>query len=147
MDKDGLIGSFYSWDILSENLAIKHIVKSFVEHSGTSIPKEITWFFCCDRLNDGDRKPINLIFKNEKYDGHLEKGADGHSRTIMFWRGPLMDKFQDVYSNVGVYPISCFERISTNVYLVQFINECSLENADKYRNRPYLRMLELLRND
>ena len=54
----GDIGKFYSWEIISDKIAIKNCDKSFFEHRVSGIPKEIRWFFNVENIQKGERIEI-----------------------------------------------------------------------------------------
>ena len=43
-------GTFSSWTIENEDIAIKQCDKSVFEHYGSAVPREIYWFFRADSL-------------------------------------------------------------------------------------------------
>ncbi|MCF0113817.1 MAG: hypothetical protein HUJ56_00580, partial [Erysipelotrichaceae bacterium] len=46
-------GEFYSWTIVNDKTAIKKSDKSFYEHRGSGVPKDIKWFFDAEDMKHG----------------------------------------------------------------------------------------------
>ncbi len=53
-------GQYDSWEIIDENTAVKHCDKSFFDHNGSGVPKEITWFFRAEQLDLGEKIPLSI---------------------------------------------------------------------------------------
>lgn len=119
---------FYSWEIINDITAIKNCDKSFFEHRGSGVPREIRWFFDSEDIQNGQRIPLILIYKNNEYNAHIEMERSQHSRTRIFWESDLKKEFYDVLKNYRLksekeneYPSIEFTKIFGNTYEVEFI--------------------------
>jgi 5-methylcytosine-specific restriction enzyme A len=82
--------SAYSWDVLSDSVAVKRMDKSSFLHGGTGIPKEVAPFF--DLPDEGltESKSITLEVDGSKYDAHIEMDAT-LARFRLFWKSDLSE--------------------------------------------------------
>jgi len=55
-----LYGKFDSWEIVDENTAIKHCDKSFFDHNGSGVPRDICWFFRAEDIPKGNVLQVAL---------------------------------------------------------------------------------------
>ena len=124
----GETGKFYSWEIIDEITAIKNCDKSFFQHRGSGVPKEIRWFFDSEDIQNGEQKPIILIYKDNEYKAHIEMESSNLSRTRMFWKSDLKKEFDEVLKDYRLnsgkengYPSIKFTKIFGNTYEVEFI--------------------------
>ena len=131
----GETGKFYSWEIIDNITAIKNCDKSFFQHRGSGVPREIRWFFDSENLQNGEQKPLILIYENNEYNAHIEMESSQLSRTRMFWKSDLKKEFDGVLKDYRLksgkengYPSIKFTKIFGNTYEVEFI-ELDLLNA------------------
>lgn len=124
----GEIGRFFSWEIIDEITAIKNCDKSFFEYRGSGVPREIRWFFDSENLQNGEQKPLILIYENNEYNAHIEMESSQLSRTRMFWKSDLKKEFDGVLKDYRLksgkengYPSIKFTKIFGNTYEVEFI--------------------------
>ncbi len=124
----GDTGKFYSWEIVSDVIAIKNCDKSFFEHRGSGVPKEIRWFFDCENVQNGEQIPLILIYNDKQYNAHIEMESSKHSRTRIFWKPDLKKEFNEVLKDYRLklgkedgYPSIKFTKIFGNTYEVEFI--------------------------
>lgn len=124
----GDTGKFYSWEIVSDVIAIKNCDKSFFEHRGSGVPKEIRWFFDCENVQNGEQIPLILIYNDKQYNAHIEMESSKHSRTRIFWKPDLKKEFNEVLKDYRLklgkedgYPSINFTKIFGNTYEVEFI--------------------------
>ena len=93
------IGSFYSWDIISETVAQKHCDKSFFTDNGSGVPKEICWFFDAENIQPGEKKKIKLWYGlQHSFTGHLSNDSTDRRRVRIFWDADLGKRF-DIYKD------------------------------------------------
>lgn len=123
------IGSFYSWECLSDTVVLKHCDKSFFEFKNSGIPQEITWFFGSDELQYPDRKDITIIFNNKEYRAFTLKTPDD-SRVRLYWDSTLKGEFASVRDRCPSFPTARFQRIADSVYQVQFIDFDRIQKDD-----------------
>lgn len=96
------LGVFDSWTILNENTAIKKCDKSFFEHNGSGIPREITWFFDADQLSLGESTPVKLWYQGEKYEGKIRIESMELGRARIFWEADLGKQWKSLQGKPGV---------------------------------------------
>lgn len=131
---------FYSWEIINDTVAIKKCDKSFFEHRGSGVPKEIRWFFNAENISRGERMEINLLYESKKYKAHIEMNNFGSLRTRIIWIQDLKKEFDDIlikYSGQSEkndqYPSIKFIKLSENCYKVEFID---LDELNDYEVNP-----------
>lgn len=124
----GETGKFYSWEIIDDITAIKNCDKSFFQHKGSGVPKEIRWFFDSEDIQNGEQKPLILKYENNEYNAHIEMESSQLSRTRMFWKSELKKEFDEVLKNYRIksgeengYPSLEFKKIDDNTYEIEFI--------------------------
>jgi hypothetical protein len=92
--------SAYSWDVLSDDVAIKHLDKSSFLYRGTGIPREIASFFELPENGLLAPKPIQLMLGTTIYEAHIHMDAV-NSRYRLFWKtdfaDQLIERFPYIY--------------------------------------------------
>lgn len=122
----------YSWKILSDDTAIKHMDKSTFLHHGSGIPKDSTWFF--EIPTEAIDEPITVILQegNTNYDAQI-KMDKVLSRYRLFWRADFSElirqrfptyhqAFSENQVPTGELPTISFKRTPSNHYIVDFID-------------------------
>ena len=122
-------GRFYSWEIISEDVAVKECDKSFFDYNGSGLPKEVRPFFNSEALREGEHKDIVLRFQGVAYNAHIirESPSVGHGRTRIFWESRLGNIFSDFYKISQSYPTVRFQRVESNIFEVVFFNLKKIE--------------------
>ncbi|MFC1654641.1 HNH endonuclease [Myxococcota bacterium] len=126
----------YSWDLLSDNVAIKHMDKSAFVHNGTGIPREIASFFHLPESGLTEPRPVVLQVEDKKYDAQCTMDAV-LSRFRLFWRTDFSElirerfpHFHSVFSSGGSFegdrPQMHLERIQSDVYRVSFSDPATM---------------------
>lgn len=110
-------GSYDSWDIIDEKTAVKHCDKSFFEHNGSGVPKEICWFFGAEKLEVGQSVPLTLMYEGQKYSGRISNETTDRRRVRVFWG-------RDLANQLGQYkeldsPIATFKHVGEFKYEIQ----------------------------
>ena len=118
-------GTYASWEIVSETIAIKQCDKSVFERHVSAISHEINWFFRADSLDSGTKRNIKLLYGGKEYDAYIEREKHELSRTRIFWHKDLGDEFAD-YNEPGNYPRLKFERIADDVYDISVLEDTKL---------------------
>lgn len=113
-------GIFDSWEIIDENTAIKTCDKSFFEHNGSGIPKDICWFFGADQLDQGEAIGITLQYEDSKYNGRIVTESSDHKRVRLLWNSDLGKQFLKLRS-AGIQK-AIFKKAGENIYNVSFQN-------------------------
>ena len=111
------LGRFYSWEIVNETTAIKHCDKSFFEHSGSGIPKEICWFFDADSIVGAETRTIQLLYSGSEFSGRLATDSVGQGRVRIFWNSDLSKLFSEYQKDKNI--TATFHRIDKNKYEIQ----------------------------
>ena len=91
----------YSWKVLQEDVALKSIDKTCIEHNVTGIPKEVLFFFLAENLDKTKR--IKLSFKGKPFLAQLKVS---NSRVRMFWSrnfSELLEKHLPPHRNANEY--------------------------------------------
>ena len=116
----GKVGTFDSWEIISDTTAIKHCDKSFFNYNGSGIPKGICWFFGADDLVPGGKIAITLQYQTKSYDARVINESTDRKRTRIFWGselGSLFNQYRD-----AKFAATAFHRVSENVYRIEMAN-------------------------
>ena len=109
------IGRFDSWEIVNASTAIKHCDKSFFEHNGSGVPKDICWFFDADNLNAGKTKQIKLIYNGDEYTGKVSNDTTDWRRIRIFWNAELGKRFG---VHKGKNTEATFKKIDVDIFEV-----------------------------
>lgn len=132
-------GEYYSWTVIDDDTAIKHMDKSSFEHHGSGIPKGMVGFFDRFDMKPGDRRDIVLRVRGERYDGHIECGSVNGNRYRIFWEMGLQSRIQDIFDYdfvkfSGDYPYMTFNRIDDTEFEVFFSDgkTVELESDEEY---------------
>ena len=119
-------GNFYSWEIIDDITAIKNCDKSFFEHNSSGVPTEIRWFFDFKDIQNGEQRPLILIYKGDEYKAHIESSK--LSRTRIRWKADLKKEFDVALKDYRIksekengYPSLEFKKTNSNSYEVKFI--------------------------
>ena len=88
-EEEHKLGTFDSWEIIDENTAIKTCDKSFFEHKGSGVPKNICWFFDAEDISSGESNEIELLFDGNTYIGKLRNDTTDRRRIQIFWNTDL----------------------------------------------------------
>ena len=114
------IGSFDSWDIISNTTAIKHCDKSFFNYNGSGIPKEICWFFDAQDLAPGGKIAITLQYQQKTYDARIINETTDRRRTRIFWGSELGASFNQYRASGSAS--AAFHKVGERVYKVEMSN-------------------------
>jgi len=110
---------FYSWQILSENVAQKEIDKSFILYGMTGVPKEVRDFFLVSNTVSGFKKKFIIQYENREYESQIEMRSD---RSRLFFNKEFRKIIQKKYSHIYKMFTSVTEiNINIKLPLFQFI--------------------------
>ena len=115
-----LTGTFDSWEILSSDIAVKTCDKSFFEHNGSGVPKDICWFFNAEDIPSGESRKITLRFEGTDYSAKVRNDSTDRRRIQILWNADLGKQFNRYAKAEAVK--AQFTRISDTVYDVSFNN-------------------------
>lgn len=123
------LGEFYSWNLLQDDVAIKKGDKSFFEHNGSAIPKEIKWFFNCEGLQTSESREVMFDYQGRQYDGRLMN--DPFDRCRIYWNTELGEEFQSHHrAESGEYPLIRFQRTAPDRYQIDFLDSEAIGAAE-----------------
>jgi 5-methylcytosine-specific restriction protein A len=124
--------SAYSWEVLSNSVAVKRMDKSAFLHHGTGVPKEIAFFFNLPEGGLSEPMPVILAVGDVQHEAHFQMDAQ-FERFRLFWKSDFstlikqrFPSFYDIYASDedddGTKPPQmCFRRLRPDAYLVEFI--------------------------
>lgn len=112
------LGAYDSWEIIDKNAAIKHCDKSFFEHNGSGVPKDIGWFFYASTVEQGSSKAISFIWHDREYAGRIQKDSSEAQRIRVFWNSELGSEFAR-YRTVSDAALR-FDRQDEDHYILSF---------------------------
>ena len=115
-----LTGTFDSWEILSADIAVKTCDKSFFEHNGSGVPKDICWFFNAEDIPSGESQIITLRFEGADYSAKVRNDSTDRRRIQILWNADLSKHFNR-YAKAEAAKAQ-FTRISDTVYEVSINN-------------------------
>lgn len=120
---------YHSWEILTQDVAIKHCDISVFQHHGSGIPIESRWFWGVDNLIYPDKVYYILKFAGKKYKAYIE--LDINNRTRLFWYQDLSHIFNELVKPEfnSFFPYLRFERTSKDVFNISFIDIQDVERG------------------
>ena len=113
-------GHFDSWEIIDEYTAIKTCDKSFFEHNGSGVPRDICWFFSAEHIPSGASQQVTVRFEGNEYTAKIRNDSTDRRRIQILWTadlGKLFKRFAETE-----HPKAKFSRISEAIYEVSFEN-------------------------
>ena len=103
------VGIFDSWTIVDENTAIKSCDDDFHNNLESGVPRGISWFFKAEKLENGGKIQIKLLYDGDQYDGHVSKI---NNRVRISWYENLYARIKDY----GIGSNATFRRIDEDTY-------------------------------
>ena len=92
--------STYSWDVLSNSVAVKHMDKSVFLHHGAGVPREMASFFNLPKGELIQSRPVTLEVDDAQYDAHIQMDVQ-YERNRLFWKSDfsaiIKQRFPDLY--------------------------------------------------
>lgn len=92
--------SFYSWEIITDDVAIKRADKSLFLYGVTGIPKEIRSFFLFSNAVMGQSREISVEYDNKVYKAIIEMDNNRNPRSRMFFDSEFKKVIQHEYPQV-----------------------------------------------
>jgi len=86
-------GHFDSWEIVDDNTAIKTCDKSFFEHNGSGVPKDICWFFQAENIPSGESVPVTIRYNGSDYIAKVRNDSTDRRRIQILWTADLGKQF------------------------------------------------------
>ncbi len=116
-------GNYYSWTIVSDEVAIKHMDKSTFDHHGSGIPEEISSFFVPDFKIGEKRIDLQLYDDDFTYNAHIKN--DQHDRYQIHWQVDLVNVIHQLFDYhpalvVKEYPYMKFQKTGDFEYKISF---------------------------
>lgn len=111
------LGTFDSWEIISESVAVKTCDSSFFNHHGSGIPIAIRWFWEAEELENGSRRDFQISYNGKYYSAHVEKESSQNGRTRLFWSTDLAKEIQNLekYSECK----ASYTKQSSDIYVLE----------------------------
>lgn len=111
------LGTFDSWEIISESVAVKTCDSSFFNHHGSGIPIAIRWFWEAEELENGSRRDFQISYNEKYYSAHVEKESSQNGRTRLFWSTDLAKEIQNLekYSECK----ASYTKQSSDIYVLE----------------------------
>lgn len=124
MEGENMEEKCFSW-IIENDVAVKEIDKSVVEHHGTGIPHQIRKYWDVEFISGGEKKAIFLEMDNNNYMAQIEMRR---GRTRLFWHSDFRDAanlklFADEEKRAILKPYMLFKRIEQYKYSVEIISQ------------------------
>ncbi|TQR14049.1 hypothetical protein FG382_09595 [Psychrobacillus lasiicapitis] len=91
---------FYSWNILSNDVANKQMDKSLILYGLTGIPNEVRDFFKFSNVFSGERKNITILSNKRAYQAYLEADKAIRPRTRLFLNAEFRKVIQNSYPKI-----------------------------------------------
>ena len=113
-------GKFDSWEIIDENTAIKTCDKSFFEHKGSGVPKNICWFFDAEDISSGESNKVELLFDGSTYIGKVRNDTTDRRRIQIFWNTDLANCLEKHRTPNAT---ATFKKIDKNTYKISMSKE------------------------
>lgn len=127
------LGNFYSWNIYSEDLAIKKCDKTFFEYGSSGVPKQICWFWNADTLVNGEKRSIVFEYDGQEHIAVILKQTTS-KRVGLFWDSELRAKILEGKQKRKKVCMA-FWRVDIDRYIIYFCNEkvdSSLSDEEHY---------------
>lgn len=141
----------YSWEVLTDRVAIKRMDKSAFLHHGTAIPKEICFFFDLTLSAPARSPKARLVVQGISYAAHFQKALG--SRYRLFWKSDLSNHIRHNFpglhrayledgSMAETAPIMRFEKLEKGQYLIDFflpgeiVKDVRAEDHEEAAARP-----------
>jgi len=139
--------SAYSWDILSEDVAVKHLDKSSFLHHSAVIPKEVAFYFHLEETGLNAAVRIFLQLAAAVYEAHIYRDA-ANFRYRLSWKTDfadlLIERFPYCYRKhalgeelKGESPMMRFERIGQDSYRVGLTESATVQDDSDPRSREW----------
>jgi 5-methylcytosine-specific restriction protein A len=127
LENETLLGTYASWEIFTQNKAIKHCDKSVFSRLGSSVPKPTRWFWGIDGMQPNTRKKIILNYQSKDYQGTVNIYSNDLSQ--IYWYSDLKEAFGFIV-NPESYPDLLFERIGLDHYKVSVLNTTGTDSLE-----------------
>lgn len=115
--------NIFSWTIIENTAISKKMDKSFYTTGVTGIPKDIRWFFGCEKdLNE--KLKVGIWYNDERYEGIIEfYSGQKEKRTRLFTR----NFYSKNKGTILKYTNIMFSKISEYDYSIKLFNETEVE--------------------
>ncbi len=127
------LGTFYSWNIYSEDFAVKKCDKTFFEYGTSGVPKQICWFWRADILTKGEKRSLVFEYDSQEYTAAISK-ATTSERVGLLWDSRLKKKLFNLHQERKKVCMA-FWRVDVDHYIMYFCDEkvdFSLNDEERY---------------
>jgi len=115
-----------SWEVFSDDIAIKETDKSFFSYGGSGIPKGMLWFWGLEKLPFGAKHDIILRYKQKEYKAYFTREKQASGRTRIYWYKDLEASLSTIYSEIGSFPFIKFIKKNDDEYEMQSVIEWNI---------------------
>ena len=110
--------SAYNWLIIDDETATRECDQSFFERNGMAIPKVLKWFFGIEKMQQGDRKSIHILYEGNRYNAHFV--CDTYDRIRLFWDKELASELSSFKGLSPVAVVLC-RKITEEVFSFEML--------------------------
>jgi predicted HNH restriction endonuclease len=93
----------FSWEVVTDVIALKALDRSVFIHNGTGIPREIRNFFDVVDMGKKEKREIKLIHRQKEYTARIEMDNQPSPRSRMMWKADfsnvIRESFPDEYTS------------------------------------------------
>lgn len=93
----------FSWEVVSDVIALKVLDRSVFIHNGTGIPREIRNFFNVVDMGKKEKREIKLIHRQKEFTARIEMDNHPSPRSRMMWKADfsnvIRESFPDEYTS------------------------------------------------
>ena len=139
LENETLLGTYASWEIITQNKAIKHCDKSVFSRLGSSVPKPTRWFWGIDGMQPNTRKKIILNYQSKGYQGTVNIYSNNLSQ--IYWYSDLKEAYKlllDFSKNNNFLSINEAWNIYQECYTLMYDEFYSIEYMDLKTISPAL---------
>ena len=134
-------GTFSSWEILSDTVAIKHCDLSVFKYNGTNVSLYTKWFWGIDDIAFDDSIQISLVYDDKEYYANICCYKNGLIQMYFSKEFGKIIKSNFVYDqenkvNMELLPSIRFSKINNRNFIVSFIriNAIGYDNQNELTN-------------
>ena len=116
------------YNLINPTTLIRKCDKSFIEHRGLTVPKNLYDYFGVNEIELGSKKNIILEYQGVCYKAHFVREKIKLARIRLFWDVSLKKEFKKIADSCKSLPSVKFEKITTEYYKVTMIGDVLVED-------------------
>ena len=117
------------YDLITNDLLIRKCDKSFIEHHGLTVPKNLYKYFNVQYMELGARKNIVFEYKGKCYQAHFVREKIDLARIRLFWETSLKIEFKKIADKCIALPSVKFEKVTEEYYKLEMIDYVLVEDV------------------